>query len=181
MIELAPIPGFPKYMASADGRIWSEHRGGHFLKEHYNDAGYAYVTLSSNGVHYQRYVHRLVASAFIPNENGKPQVNHKDEDKSNNRASNLEWVTARENVTYGTARSRAVATVGVDQLRESVARAREKRFRPVRNVDTGKVFRSVADAGRSIGIETQCILNQIAGRSKTCGGFRWEYAKEAGE
>ena len=54
----------------------------------------------------QYQIHRLVAIAFLPNENNYPFVNHKDENPSNNRVDNLEWCTPKYNVNYGTARER---------------------------------------------------------------------------
>ena len=76
--------------------------------------GYLQVHLSKNGEYKQCYVHRLVAETFLPNPEGKPQVNHKDEDKTNNfvflnedgsvdkEKSNLEWSTPKENSNHGT-------------------------------------------------------------------------------
>lgn len=64
--------------------------------------GYKRVTLCSYGVYKHILVHRLVAQAFIDNPNNLPQINHKDENKSNNCVSNLEWCTAKENSNYGT-------------------------------------------------------------------------------
>ena len=62
--------------------------------------GYMRYTLYMNGKQYQRYAHRLVAEAFIGNPKNKPDVNHKDRNKSNNDISNLEWVTAKENADH---------------------------------------------------------------------------------
>ena len=65
--------------------------------------GYITVGLRSDPSHFKRIpVHRLVAQAFIQNPDGLPQVNHKDEDKTNNRADNLEWCTAKYNANFGT-------------------------------------------------------------------------------
>lgn len=71
--------------------------------------GYRKVTLFKNGVGHKFQVHRLVATAFIPNPNNLPQVNHKDEDPSNNNVENLEWCTASYNVNYGTCIERQVS------------------------------------------------------------------------
>ncbi len=76
------------------------------LKPYPDTKKYLIVDLKRNGKRDTRKVHRLVASAFIANENHYPQVNHKDENKQNNNVENLEWCTAQYNTTYGTAKSR---------------------------------------------------------------------------
>ena len=63
--------------------------------------GYLFVILTCNGKHKMFLVHRLVAQAFILNPDNLPQVNHKDEDKTNNRVDNLEWCDAKYNNNYG--------------------------------------------------------------------------------
>lgn len=70
------------------------------VRHHDNGKGYRVLSLYKDGVQHQVTVHRLVAQAFIPNPKNLPQVNHKDGDKSNNRVSNLEWVTAKENTEH---------------------------------------------------------------------------------
>ena len=68
--------------------------------------GYIQVNLCYNGKLYKKYVHRLVAQAFLPNPDNLPEVNHRDEDKRNNRVDNLEWCDRSYNLKYGTARIR---------------------------------------------------------------------------
>lgn len=99
------------YQISNYGRIKSFCKGDEQYKvQHDNGRGYLSVKLYKNGKMKNEYVHRLVALTFIPNPNGLPQVNHKDEDKQNNHVDNLEWCDARYNNTYGTARQRSVMT-----------------------------------------------------------------------
>ena len=68
--------------------------------------GYLFVTLWKNNQSKMFHIHRLVAQHFIENPENKPQVNHIDENKKNNHVSNLEWVTALENMNSGTVQKR---------------------------------------------------------------------------
>ena len=68
--------------------------------------GYLKVSLSKNHKRYYFKVHRLAAQAFIPNTNNYPCINHKDENKENNRVDNLEWCTVKYNCNYGTRNER---------------------------------------------------------------------------
>lgn len=92
-----------------DGCRTRLYKGKH-LKQFIDHRGYKVVTLSNQGKLKQIKVHRLVAAAFIPNPNGYPEINHKDERKCNNLVENLEWCTTQYNTSYGTRASRMVAT-----------------------------------------------------------------------
>ena len=106
------------YQVSSLGRVRSLDRyderncfrKGKVLSPGIKPDGYLVVVLSCNGKHKTIKVHRLVAQAFIPNPDGLPQVNHKNEDKSNNRVENLEWCDAKYNINFGTARIRSINT-----------------------------------------------------------------------
>ena len=74
---------------------------GKILSPATNLHGYLFVQLYKNGRCEMKTIHRIVATAFIPNTDNLPQINHKDENKKNNRASNLEWCTAKYNNNYG--------------------------------------------------------------------------------
>lgn len=76
------------------------------LAQQTDRGGYRRVTLQWGASKKYRKVHRLVAEAFLPNPDNLPQINHKDEDKTNNHVDNLEWCTAKYNLNYGTARER---------------------------------------------------------------------------
>lgn len=90
------IPDFPNYSITQDGQVWS-HRRNRFLKPVVNSSGYFYHNLRSGGKATNKYIHKLIAEAFIPNPEGKPCVNHIDGNKLNNNVSNLEWCTHAEN------------------------------------------------------------------------------------
>lgn len=89
-----------RYSISNYGSV-KNNKTGRILRLSKNQCGYQTVVLLHNGKPKGYCVHRLVANAFIPNPNNYPVVNHKDEDKTNNRVDNLEWCTQKYNVNYG--------------------------------------------------------------------------------
>ena len=98
-----PIFGYDgMYEVSDLGRVRSKYRGEwKMLRFDMDRCGYFRVVLSKDGKRKRFLVHRLVAQAFIPNyDNSKTQINHRNECKSDNRVSNLEWCSAQYNVTY---------------------------------------------------------------------------------
>jgi hypothetical protein len=90
------------YAVSSDGKVRSNRQGKTKpLQAWTHTTGYKRVALGRNNC---RYVHRLVAVCFLPNPDNLPTVDHIDGDKNNNAASNLRWVTSRQNAIYGAER-----------------------------------------------------------------------------
>lgn len=127
--------------------------------------GYLYVTLYKDGNRKMFRVHRLVAEAFCKNCNPNKNnvVNHKDENKKNNRASNLEWTTIKDNTNYGT----------------GIKRGANKRSKPIIgiNIKTGFVveFKNAREAQRETKAMYQHISQCCLGKRKSAGGYRWFY------
>lgn len=149
--ECRKIPGFPNYYAFVDGRIWSQktHR---FLKESIDPkTGYKRITATDeNGIKKTCYVHRMIAFSFIPNNQCLPQINHIDENKSNNAVSNLEWCTAKYNSNYGTKNERVKNSYGIDRMRKNCFAATRLLRKKVECIETGIIYDSVSDAARFV-------------------------------
>ncbi|MCP3033588.1 NUMOD4 motif-containing HNH endonuclease [Halobacillus sp. A1] len=94
--EWKEVDGFPNYLVSTEGEVINKTTVKR-MNQHVNHGGYKYVNLSHKGKAKQQLVHRLVATAFIPNPDNKAVVNHIDADRGNPKKSNLEWVTHKEN------------------------------------------------------------------------------------
>ena len=88
MKEWRPVKVNPNYFVSNSGDVWNVSRGKMMIPRD-NGNGYKKVC--------NLYIHRIVGEAFIPNPEGKPEINHKNGDKADNRVENLEWVTHQEN------------------------------------------------------------------------------------
>ena len=90
------IVGYPNYLIYEDGRVFSKNRN-KFMEIDTHKNGYKRIQLWTNKKAYHKLVHRLVATAYIPNDDNKPCVDHIDRDTTNNHFSNLRWVTHLEN------------------------------------------------------------------------------------
>lgn len=179
------VDGFPNYSVSNLGRVRND-KSGKQLKP-YNMLGYTQVTLRHGGMSVKHTIHRLVAKAFIPNPEGKPQVNHIDGIRSNNCVDNLEWCTSHENNLH------AYRVLDSKQRRldqsnrqkgkkhsaiwvERIAKANSKK---IVCVDTGEIFNSMKDAIASVGRTNRshiCLVCQ--GKRKSAYGYRWKYYEE---
>ena len=90
------IIGFPNYLIYEDGRVYSKYKRG-FLIPILHNIGYHRVCVCVNGKKTFLYIHRLVAEHYIPNPENRPQVDHINRIKDDNRIENLRWATAKEN------------------------------------------------------------------------------------
>lgn len=129
--------------------------------------GYYLVGLRKNGEKKMCLVHRLVASTFLENPDNKPEVNHKSENKQDNRVENLEWVWHKDNINHGTRNERAAK-----------ARINGKRSKKVLQLSlTGELIReweSTAECGRN-GFKQGAVCNCCNGKQKTYKGYIWKY------
>lgn len=91
------IKDFPTYYITDNGVVYSRKTSRITKLIPQNRKGYSFVALYKDGVRYQKSVHRLVAEHFMLNPYNKPEINHKNGDKTDNRVENLEWATRKEN------------------------------------------------------------------------------------
>ena len=150
-----PVPNYEGlYEVSSKGRIRKLWKNSNKIKSQDTLRGYKKVTLFKNQVGKRFQVHRLVAQTFIPNPLKLPQVNHKDENPSNNNVENLEWCTGLYNMRYGTAIKRQV----------------EKRSKTVIQMDlAGNIineFPSTQEAASKLGLSQGLIAS-------CCNGGYW--------
>lgn len=143
---------------------------GCILKTSFNNKGYEIITLNKEGKKKTCLIHRLVAINFIPNPNNYTDVNHKDENKSNNKVENLEWVTHKYNMNYGDRSIKAS-----EKLKNTRTLSKNGKARKVINIDTGKVFNTILEASWYYKINASGISQCCRGKSSNCGGFKWKY------
>lgn len=125
--------------------------------------GYLFVFLSKNGKRKAFRVHRLVMENFSPIENMEElQVNHLDEDRTNNSLNNLQWCTCQENINYGNRAKKYAKTRG----------------HKVRCVETGKIYNSMREAERDTGCPHTHISECVRGLATQCKGLHWEYVNK---
>ena len=125
--------------------------------------GYLRVALCKDGKAHYKVIHRLVAETFIPNPDGLPCVNHKDENKKNNKVTNLEWCDALYNYHYGTGAKRRALSRGKKVAQYSL------------DGDLIAIYPSTAEASRQLQTTNSHISCVCTGKRKTACGFVWRY------
>lgn len=155
-------------------KIAIRHQKEVVLQDKPSKLGYPIIHLSKDGKTKPFYVHRLVANAFVDNPNGFTYINHKDENKANNNAYNLEWCTQQYNSTYGTA------------IERKCLKTRNKNGNPMavncydKSLNLLCTYPSMNEAKRRLGIHTYIISSICSGKRKTpdSQGHYWKYANE---
>lgn len=161
---LYQISNYGRVKSLISGKILRNHNG--------KNTEYYKVSLSKFGKAKKYNIHRLVAQSFVDNPEQKPQVNHINGDKYDNKAENLEWVTASENEFH------AYATGLKNPTRHPFNGAKSI---PVVQMDKNrnviKIYPSLNEAGRN-GFRSEDICKCCKGKLKTVGGYVWMYAEE---
>lgn len=156
------IENYPNYTISDKGKIVNTNTNKE-LKPYIRKDGYVVATLSKGGKKYKCYLHRLVAETFIPNPDNLPQVNHIDEDKTNNCVENLEWITPKDNCNYGTRNERQ----GLGHSK------------PIEQYDLEgnfiKEWDSAAQVERDLGFNHSNISKCCLGRYNIAYNYKWKF------
>jgi hypothetical protein len=165
------------YIVSNYGEIKSVDRYdkfGKFIKgktrkQQVNAWGYFSIILCDDNRRKQLLAHRVVAEAFISNPLGLPEINHKDENKQNNRVENLEWCDRTYNANYGTCAERSGISSGRPVIQKTLCG------------EFVQQYPSVSHAARAMNVSQQSISNVVRKlpSKKTVCGYVWEYAQEA--
>lgn len=158
------------------GRVKSNLRDGRILKTSTDNKGYHRLRMTIKRKRYAFKIHRLVAEAFIPNPENKPQVNHIDGNKSNNKVSNLEWVTNIENAHH------AIKNDLWGNVYKASQAANEAKKKPIiaQNIKTGECieFESICKAQDYVG--SRHITDVLKGKRMQAKGYTFAY-KEGGD
>ncbi|MBO5714322.1 MAG: HNH endonuclease [Clostridia bacterium] len=181
-MNILPIKDFPNYYITDTGDVYSTvcnpiyNPNGELQKLKPSDChGYLGISFWIRGKSYRKLVHRLVAEAFIPNPENKPEINHKNGIRNDNRVANLEWVTHSENMKH------AYKVLG-RKISGSYANHPFGKDNPlskiVFQIQNGEIiatFYGISEAERETGIQFKNISAVCRGKRKTAGGFQWKY------
>lgn len=154
------IPDYPDYAANSLGKIANIKTGK--LKKFSNHKGYVQCMVRKNGKSYNKFVHRLVANAFLPQPKEGQIIDHINGIRNDNRIENLRWCSVNENLHF------PLAINNRKHLKKQCSQY---------NIDGTFIdfFDSIFDAAKKLNLNSGAINNCCIGRKLTCGGFQWRY------
>ena len=168
---------YPDYKVSNYGRVWGK-RYSKILKPQKDRYGYLYVNLYKKGKLKSIKIHRLVAAHFIclvpePNKSLEDyQVNHLDEDKTNNIVTNLTYIDCKGNINYGTANIRRGKAMSGEN---HPMYGRPRIGKTILCVETGRIYHSTREAAADVGVASTGIVKCCNGKRNICAGYHWRY------
>lgn len=145
---------------------------------------YGYMVVCFEGKHYK--VHRLVAMAFIPNPENKPEIDHINTNRTDNRVENLHWVSHKENFANPISRKNLKHPMS-HETREQISNkhkglwigGKSPRAKEIVQLTKDgkmiKIWESISDAGRFLNVNRGNISKCLKGQLKTAYGFKWKY------
>lgn len=164
---------FPNYEITTDGRVFNRY--GNEMYQYTNRNGYSCVRLSHDGGRTAYTVHRLVANTFIPNPENKETINHINGIKTDNRIDNLEWATYGENLKHAYDHGLHESYLTQDDRLKGNHNSAVVRRRPVRVIETGRVYSSLRecsdDTGCSMATISRCCNNKV----ENTRGYHFEF------
>ena len=171
------IKDFPNYYITDTGDVYSRNylRTGRIKKlKPIKNKGYFKIALYKNNKEMFFQVHRLVAEAFIPNPENKPQVNHKNGDKTDNRVQNLEWCSCKENIIH------AYRVLGINKMHKTnwQKKGGHPKAKTVLQIKDGAIvaeYYGTREAHRLTNINQGHIAACCRGERKSAGGYEWRY------
>lgn len=170
-LELPECDG--RYDVSNLGRIlYKKPKSGkpYILPQHKDSLGYCQVSLRFNGLPHKNYlVHRIVARMFVANPRNLNEINHKDGNKENNKADNLEWCTRSENILHAFATGLKKNLKGADHPSSKVVYQYDLQGNFI------KKWGSINEACEAVGADHTNISYACSGKIKTCMGYIWSY------
>ena len=150
------------YAITPEGEVWS-YRNKRFLKPMDNGKGYLYVNLFRDNEKKNYLIHRLVGEAYIPNPENLPEINHKDENKTNNCLQNLEWCDRKYNNNYGAC----------------ITKRSNSHKKPILQYDLDGNFVREWSSATDVSKEVQAnICKCLKGQNKTAYGYKWKYKED---
>lgn len=172
------IKGYERYLVSDEGKIYNLN--GYEIRQRKANNGYLRVNLRKGNIEYEKpktlSVHRLVAEHFLPRVEGKPHVNHKDGNKENNKLSNLEWCTPKENSQHAYKTNKKYQEFVLSNIKETNEKNKKtiKVFKGEKYIGT---FKGIEVTANKLGINKKTIYNNLRGITTSRKGYTFQLVR----